>query len=192
MTCEKDNKTYTALDKDEKLDVTTKGVKIDTKSPTTTVKVYPENKLETKRYTAGKEILIETTSSEALSTEWGKTNNPEYQVYFSESGLGRYNYDEEKGKAGYAKLIRAIVKKDGTITWTHSYQIQQGDEGKVQVKSIGGKITDLAGNEQNLDEINSIPDIKNDEKTTTTKKVTTIKKNSTRKNSSNKRDKTIY
>ena len=163
LTCEKDNKTYTALDKDEKLDVTTKGVKIDTKSPTTTVKVYPENKLETKRYTAGKEILIETTSSEALSTEWGKTNNPEYQVYFSESGLGRYNYDEEKGKAGYAKLIRAIVNKDGTITWTHSYQIQQGDEGKVQVKSIGGKITDLAGNEQNLDEINSIPDIKNDE-----------------------------
>ena len=47
------------------LDVTTNNINIYTVKPIITTKAYVENMLETERYTAGKEILFEVTTSES-------------------------------------------------------------------------------------------------------------------------------
>lgn len=122
------------------------GIRVDTLAPTISTKVYTEEKLETGRYTKGKEIIIETTTSEQIKENY---ITPEIQVSFSKSGTGKYNYASED-KVGYAKCKGATVAVDGKTTWKYSYIIQEGDEGNIQLEYKKGKITDLAENTSDL------------------------------------------
>ena len=144
-----EHSTYTEPDviNIENKSISCSGIIVDTIKPTITAKVYVENALETKRYTVGKEILFEVTTSERIE---GDYDRPEILVSFSESGIGKYNYSEEKGTVGYAKCIDAKINMDGTTTWTYSYQIQEGDEGYIQLSYTSGKIADIAENETDL------------------------------------------
>lgn len=123
-----------------------KGLYIDTISPVINTKVYVENALETGRYTAGKEVLIEITTSEAIQG----TDAPRIQVSFSKSGVGKYNYDAKTETVGYAKCKDAKINVAGTTTWSYLYQIQEGDEGDLQLEYKSGTIIDLAGNETDI------------------------------------------
>ena len=122
------------------------GIRVDTLAPTISTKVYTEEKLETGRYTKGKEIIIETTTSEQIKEDYV---TPEIQISFSKSGTGKYNYTSE-AKVGYAKCKGATISVDGKTTWKYSYIIQEGDEGNIQLEYKKGSITDLAGNTSDL------------------------------------------
>ena len=122
------------------------GIRVDTLAPTISTKVYTEEKLETGRYTKGKEIIIEATTSEQIKEEYV---TPEIQISFSKSGTGKYNYTSE-AKVGYAKCKGATISVDGKTTWKYSYIIQEGDEGNIQLEYKKGSITDLAGNTSDL------------------------------------------
>ena len=122
------------------------GIRVDTLAPTISTKVYTEEKLETGRYTKGKEIIIETTTSEQIKEDYV---TPEIQISFSKSGRGKYNYTSED-KVGYAKCKGATISVDGKTTWKYSYIIQEGDEGNIQLEYKKGSITDLAGNTSDL------------------------------------------
>lgn len=115
----------------------------DTIAPTINTKVYVEDALETGRYTKGKEILIDITTSEAID---GDFVAPKVQVSFSGSGIGKYNYTKEPETVGYAKCEASRRNIDGTVTWKYSYIIQDGDEGNLQLEYVAGEIKDLAGN----------------------------------------------
>ena len=117
----------------------------DTEVPTVETEVYVENALETNRYTAGKDIIIKVKTTEPIE---GDYNRPELEISFSESGVGKYNYNGEN--AGLAKCIDAKIDLEGKTTWTYVYQIQELDEGKIQVKCVEGELKDLAGNINNL------------------------------------------
>lgn len=127
---------------------------IDTVAPLIDTKVYVENALETGRYTAGKEILIEVKTNEPIQDKY---ENMEIQVNFSESGVGKYNYTKEPETVGYAKCKDAKINIDGTTTWAYSYQIQEGDEGNISLTYIKGQIKDLAGNQTNIPEKINLP-----------------------------------
>lgn len=127
---------------------------IDTVAPLIDTKVYVENALETGRYTAGKEILIEVKTNEPIQDKY---ENMEIQVNFSESGVGKYNYTKEPETVGYAKCKDAKINIDGTTTWVYSYQIQEGDEGNISLTYIKGQIKDLAGNQTNIPEKINLP-----------------------------------
>ena len=122
------------------------GIRVDTLAPTISTKVYTEEKLETGRYTKGKEIIIETTTSEQIKEDYV---TPEIQISFSKSGRGKYNYTSED-KVGYAKCKGATISVNGKTTWKYSYIIQEGDEGNIQLEYKKGSITDLAGNTSDL------------------------------------------
>lgn len=125
-------------------------IKIDNVKPVVNAKIYVENKLETARYTAGKVVLFEVTTIEAIQ-EIG-TKIPTIQVSFSKSGIGKYNYDVDTKKAGCAKYRNeyTTINEDGTTTWVFSYEIQEGDEGNLEFTYIDGKLIDLAGNENDF------------------------------------------
>ena len=127
-------------------DVTSKGLYIDTIAPIINTKIYVENALETGRYTVGKEVIIEARTNEAVQD----TSTPAIQVSFSESGIGRYNYDNTTDTVGYAKCKDAKINVDGSVTWIYSYQIQEGDEGEIGVAYASGELVDLAGNTTDL------------------------------------------
>lgn len=135
------------------IEIIDSNIHIDTVSPIINTKVYVENALETGRYTTGKEVLIEVKTNEAIQVADGKIILPEIQVGFSKSGTGKYNYDEKNNKVGYAKPKSANIGADGIVTWLYSYQIQEGDEGDIQLEYKAGKITDLAGNETDIKEL---------------------------------------
>lgn len=129
---------------------TVSGMTIDTTKPTVNTKIYVENALETQRYTAGKEVIVEVTTSESIE---GNYQLPEIQISFSKSGIGKYNYTEENDKVGYAKCKEARINLDGTTTWIYSYQVQEFDEGFIQIAYQTGNIVDVAGNKTNLKEL---------------------------------------
>lgn len=125
------------------------GYIVDTQKPTVSANVYVDNALKTGRYTVGKEVIIELTSSERINdyNSW-----IELQVNFSESGIGKYNYLKEKGQDGFAKLVQSKINPDGTTTWLYTYQIQEGDEGNLDFSFEKGSIEDMAGNITNIKE----------------------------------------
>ncbi len=121
---------------------------VDTHAPTLNKKIYVDEALETGRYTSEKEIIIELTTNEELDPK--TVTAPEVLVGFTNSGIGKYNYDESKG-AGYARLSEVINNADNTITWKYIYKVQNGDEGKTIV-SVKTDLTDLAGNKNEIRE----------------------------------------
>ena len=129
---------------------------IDTIAATLDVVVYVENNLETARYKAGKEILFKVKISEAVRAYESIT--PDIKVSFSESGVGKYNYNLATKEAGFAKFRNDLttINADGTTTWYYSYQIQEGDEGYLEYDCFAGKVLDLAGNESSMSQ--ELPD----------------------------------
>lgn len=119
-------------------------LKMDTQKTGLDTRVYVEDSLETSRYTAGKEILFDVTTNEAVDEKL--TVKTSIRVRFSESGVGLYNYQGKENGAGWAKYKNSTVNPDGTITWTYSYIIQEGDEGYLDFSYVGGAIYDIAGN----------------------------------------------
>lgn len=124
-------------------------VYFDVEAPAVEAKVWVENELESQRYTAGKDLIIDVTTSERIKS----TTAPTIQLKFSESGIGKYNYSTDNNKVGYAKLLDASINLDGTTTWRYVYQAQQFDEGTISILYKSGKIKDLAGNETKLTEL---------------------------------------
>ena len=121
-------------------------LRVDGICPSINTKIYVENELESGRYTAGKEVLIEMTTSEEIQEI---EELPEVKVKFSKSGDGKYNYKGYAEGSGYAKPINGFINNDEqngkTTTIIYSYQIQDGDEGNIEIAYIG-EIIDLAGN----------------------------------------------
>lgn len=130
-------------DKDLITNISELTLKLDSEKTTLNTKVYVEDSLETARYTAGKEILFDVTTSEKID---GETQIPSIRVRFSESGVGLYNYQGKENGAGWAKYSTSKINSDGTTTWTYVYVIQEGDEGYLDYSYVGGKIYDIAGN----------------------------------------------
>lgn len=120
-------------------------IKVDTKNPSVNIKAYLEEETASKRYTEGKEIIIEVTSTEKIKA----TTAPELEISFSKSGVGKYNYKENATK-GNAKNVDAIIDADGTTKWTYSYIIIAGDEGTLSIDYLNGTIKDLSDNTSNL------------------------------------------
>lgn len=126
-------------------------LEIDTKAPSIKTEAYVEEVTDSRRYVAGKEIIIKATSTEKIQA----TIAPEIEVDFSKSGVGKYNYQENSNK-GNAKHIDAIINSDGTTTWIYSYIIQTGDEGILNIEYLSGSLTDLSGNEISITEDSNV------------------------------------
>lgn len=120
-------------------------IKLDSKVPSIQTETYVEDSLANNRYAEGKEIIIKVTSSEQIQA----TKAPELKISFSESGLGKYNYQTDSSK-GNAVHVDAILDGEGKTTWIYSYIIQPGDEGNLNVQYISGTIKDLCENETDI------------------------------------------
>lgn len=120
-------------------------IKVDTKKPSVDINAYLEDATESKRYPEGKEIIITVKTTEKVQANIA----PEVRVSFSESGLGKYNY-QENTTLGNAKHIDAVIDENGETTWTYSYIINPGDEGKLNIEFVSGSLTDLANNQTDL------------------------------------------
>lgn len=120
-------------------------IKVDTKKPSVDINAYLEDATESKRYPEGKEIIITVKTTEKVQANIA----PEVRVSFSESGLGKYNY-QENTTLGNAKHIDAVIDENGKTTWTYSYIINPGDEGKLNIEFVSGSLTDLANNQTDL------------------------------------------
>lgn len=120
-------------------------IKVDTKMPSVDINAYLEEATESKRYPEGKEIIITVKTTEKVQANIA----PEVKVSFSESGLGKYNY-QENATLGNAKHIDAVIDENGKTTWTYSYIINPGDEGKLNIEFVSGSLTDLANNQTDL------------------------------------------
>lgn len=120
---------------------------VDTTEPELkNVKAYVDEKLETSRYTAEKEVLFELTISEIIDEI--ETTKPDIEVSFSKSGRGLYNYSTDEKKAGFAKYRSDLTREneDGTYTMVYSYKIQEGDEGNLTFNISDFTLYDPAGN----------------------------------------------
>ena len=80
----------------------------DVVAPSVTLEVNVENKNEENVYAEGKELVITATTSEALKD----SVNPEIKVSFTNSGIGKYNYqsDNTKGNAVLVDTINEVLK----------------------------------------------------------------------------------
>ena len=121
---------------------------LDSELPSVELEAYVEELSESNRYPEGKEIIIKLKSTEQIQA----TVAPELNVSFSESGLGKYNYQENKAK-GNAVHVDALLDGEGKTTWIYSYIIEPGDEGILNIEYLSGTITDLVGNIVNITEI---------------------------------------
>lgn len=113
--------------------------------PSLDVKIYAKEALGTNRYAEGKEIIIELTSTERIKD----TLAPEINIHFSQSGLGKYNYQSDK-TIGNAVHVDALVDENGRTKWIYSYIIQPGDEGDLDIEYLSGYLEDLAGNTSDI------------------------------------------
>lgn len=120
-------------------------IKIDTLNPSVNISAYLAEATESKRYPEGREVIIEVKTSEKIHADIA----PEIKVSFSESGVGKYNY-QENTTLGNAKHIDAVIDELGKTTWIYSYIINTGDEGKLNVEFVSGSLTDLANNQKDL------------------------------------------
>lgn len=120
---------------------------LDSKAPSLKLDAYVEELSDSKRYAEGKEILIKVKSKEKIQASAA----PELKVTFSESGLGKYNYQEDSTK-GNAVHVDAFLDEEGFTTWVYSYIIAPGDEGILNIEYLSGTITDLVGNTTNITE----------------------------------------
>lgn len=121
---------------------------LDSVLPSVELEAYVEELSESNRYAEGKEIIIKVKSTEKIQAAVA----PELNVSFSESGLGKYNYQENKAK-GNAVHVDALLDGEGKTTWIYSYIIEPGDEGTLNIEYLSGAITDLVGNTIDITEI---------------------------------------
>ena len=123
----------------------------DTKAPTVTVKVRPETANEKNVYTQGTILKISAVASEELYVpEYETMPIPQINVLFSNSGLGKYNYQTDS-KKGNAKFID-ITNEDGKTVWNYIYEIQSSDDGNISIDYANDDtvIYDMATNETTL------------------------------------------
>lgn len=109
--------------------------------PSLDIETYPVELSETGRYPDGKEIVIKVKTNDKIRPAVA----PELNVSFSESGLGKYNYQENQ-EIGNAIHVDALLDGEGKTTWIYSYIIQPGDEGILNIEYLSGTLTDLVGN----------------------------------------------
>ena len=120
-------------------------INIDSKIPSVETEVLMEETSKSGRYAEGKELVITVKSSEKIQA----TVAPELMLSFSESGIGKYNYQEYYTK-GNAVHVDAVLDGEGKTTWIYSYIIQPGDEGVLNIEYISGDLADLVGNSTNI------------------------------------------
>ena len=163
-------------------------------------KKYEANKYNYTNYDEVEKLI----NSIDYNLDWGSQDKVDRYATDINYAISNLN----KRLADYSKLAKVLSKLPADYS-KYSSDIQK--EIKEYLDEVKYLSTDLRYDEQDvideivkrgnilLDKLSKIKDyddsikedIKNDEKTTTTKKVTTIKKNSTRKNSSNKSKTTI-
>lgn len=161
---------YTRDQIEQSVSISGVSIKLDSNVPSINTEAYVEEALANNRYAEGKEIIIKVTSSEQIQA----TIAPELKVSFSESGLGKYNYQTDSSK-GNAVHVDAILDGEGKTVWTYSYIIQPGDEGKLNVEYISGKIKDLCENETNLATLETYTSVIYADTTAPTVKIKSIK-----------------
>lgn len=118
---------------------------LDSGLPSVEVEAEVAELSKSKRYETGKEIIIKVTSTEKIQAAVA----PELNISFSESGLGKYNYQESKTK-GNAVHVDALLDENGLTTWIYSYIIELGDEGTLNIEYLSGTVKDLSNNSTNL------------------------------------------
>ena len=163
-------------------------------------KKYEANKYNYTNYDEVEKLI----NSIDYNLDWGSQDKVDKYATDINYAISNLN----KKLADYSKLSKVLSKLPADYS-KYSSDIQK--EIKEYLDEVKDLSTDLRYDEQDvideivkrgnilLDKLSKIKDyddsikedIKNDEKTTTTKKVTTIKKNSTRKNSSNKYKTTV-
>ena len=163
-------------------------------------KKYEANKYNYTNYDEVEKLI----NSIDYNLDWGSQDKVDKYATDINYAISNLN----KRLADYSKLAKVLSKLPADYS-KYSSDIQK--EIKEYLDEVKDLSTDLRYDEQDvideivkrgnilLDKLSKIKDyddsikedIKNDEKTTTTKKVTTIKKNSTRKNSSNKSKTTV-
>ena len=163
-------------------------------------KKYEANKYNYTNYDEVEKLI----NSIDYNLDWGSQDKVDKYATDINYAISNLN----KKLADYSKLSKVLSKLPADYS-KYSSDIQK--EIKEYLDEVKDLSTDLRYDEQDvideivkrgnvlLDKLSKIKDyddsikedIKNDEKTTTTKKVTTIKKNSTRKNSSNKSKTTV-
>ena len=163
-------------------------------------KKYEANKYNYTNYDEVEKLI----NSIDYNLDWGSQDKVDKYATDINYAISNLN----KKLADYSKLAKVLSKLPADYS-KYSSDIQK--EIKEYLDEVKDLSTDLRYDEQDvideivkrgnilLDKLSKIKDyddsikedIKNDEKTTTTKKVTTIKKNSTRKNSSNKYKTTV-
>ena len=163
-------------------------------------KKYEANKYNYTNYDEVEKLI----NSIDYNLDWGSQDKVDKYATDINYAISNLN----KRLADYSKLAKVLSKLPADYS-KYSSDIQK--EIKEYLDEVKDLSTDLRYDEQDvideivkrgnilIDKLSKIKDyddsikedIKNDEKTTTTKKVTTIKKNSTRKNSSNKSKTTV-
>ena len=130
------------------VDISAANIYFDTVAPTVELSANIEESVVNNIYAKGKEIIIIAKTNEEITN---KDQIPEINVSFSESGLGKYNYQAETGK-GNAKYLETIVNEDKSISWKYKYVVTEGDEGEISLDyaNSNNKVIDLAGNETSL------------------------------------------
>ena len=130
------------------VDISAANIYFDTTAPTVELSATIEESVVDNIYAKGKEIIIIAKTNEEITN---KDQMPEINVSFSESGLGKYNYQTETGK-GNAKYLETIVNEDKSISWKYKYVVTEGDEGEISLEyaNTNNKVIDLAGNETSL------------------------------------------
>ena len=130
---------------------------LDSKAPDIVTNVSIENESDSFRYGKGNEIIISISTNEKIKN----VAAPELDVYFSKSGLGKYNYQEDTTK-GNAQHIDCSIDSLGHVTWTYFYIIADGDEGDLELRFVSGELKDIAGNITELDQKENIIDKRED------------------------------
>ena len=113
------------------------------------MKVRPETANEKNVYTKGTILKISAVASEEIyAPEYMPI--PQINVLFSNSGLGKYNYQTDS-KKGNAKFID-ITNEDGKTVWNYIYEIQSSDDGNISIDYANDDtvIYDMATNETTL------------------------------------------
>lgn len=125
---------------------------VDITEPTVEVVAKVDNVREEHTYPAGTEITIAVTSSEEL--DLSNSDRPEINVFFGNSGLGKYNYQGVNTTTGNTNWLKTEKNTEtNKHTFYYQYVIQDGDDGNLEVyfANSAQKIADIAGNKTQLE-----------------------------------------
>lgn len=127
------------------INIKSANIYFDTIAPTISLKVTVDEPNEKNVYTQGTTLKISAIASEEILSILDSSDifadgeiYPQVNILFSNSGLGKYNYQENSAK-GNAKFVEKTTL-DGKTAWNYIYVIQNNDDGNIIVDYANSNI----------------------------------------------------